>query len=119
MRIALFATAAAALAAVPLAVSVAGPQMSGDQFLSAVRCTAYESVATPNADLGAVRMQLNAEARRQPAETASQARAEAKLIARQAVISESAGDAAMLRATQATACQGSQMATGAAASDAV
>jgi len=119
MRIALFATAAAALAAVPLAVSVAGPQMSGDQFLAEVRCTAYESAISPNADLGAVRMQLNGEARHQPVETALQARAEAKAIARQAVISESAGDAAMIRAAQASACQGAQLATGVAASNAV
>ena len=44
MRFAVLATAAAAAVAVPLAVSASGPQMSSDQFLSAVRCTAYEDL---------------------------------------------------------------------------
>lgn len=96
MRFALFATGAAAVVAVPMALSATGPQMSGDQFLSAVRCTAYEAVASPDAELGAIKMQLIAEARRQPADIAAQARAEAAEIARQAVISESAADGAMM-----------------------
>ncbi|HYD86094.1 MAG TPA: hypothetical protein VEA80_01335 [Vitreimonas sp.] len=112
MRFAVFATGAAAIVAVPMALSATGPQMSGDQFLSAVRCTAYEAAAQPGAELGAVKMQLNAEARRQPAETAAQAQAEARAIARQAVISESGADGSMLASA---ACAGPQFAAEAAA----
>lgn len=119
MRFALAATAAAAVVAIPMALSAAGPQMSGDQFLSAVRCAAYEDVSRANADLGAVKFQLNAEAMRQPAATSAQARAEVSAIARQAVNTESATDAAMLRREQASACVGSQLAAGASGSDAV
>jgi len=114
MRFALLATGAAAIVAVPMALSATGPQMSGDQFLSAVRCTAYEAAADPSAELGAVKLQLNSEAHRQPAEIAAQARTEAARIARQAVISESGANGSML--AQAT-CADLQMA-GADAGDA-
>ena len=40
MRLALIATGAAALVAVPLALGATGPQMTGEQFLTAVRCVA-------------------------------------------------------------------------------
>jgi hypothetical protein len=118
MHFALVATGAAALVAVPLALGVTGPQMSGDQFLSAVRCVAYADVTRPDAELGVVKMELNAEARRQPAATAAQAEAEVGAIARQAVNTESAADAAMLHSERAQACAGAQLAIGAASSDA-
>jgi hypothetical protein len=118
MRIALIATGAAALVAVPMALSMTEPQMSADQFVSAVRCTAYDVVTQPKAETGAARMQLNSEALRQPAATVEQARAEASQIARQAVISESAGDGAMLRQERAAACAGAQLATFGASDDA-
>jgi hypothetical protein len=118
MRLALIATGAAALVAIPLAVGAASPQMSGDQFLTAVRCAAYEDVTRPDAELGALKMQLNAEARRQPAETAAQAQAEVDTIARQAVNTNSAADAAMISRERAAACAGSELATGAAGSTA-
>jgi hypothetical protein len=89
--------------------------MSSDQFLSAVRCTAYEAMVQPNAALGEVKMQLNAEALHQSAETAAEARSEASRIARQAVISESGADRAMVAQT---ACAGAQLAIHSAASDA-
>jgi hypothetical protein len=81
MRFALIATVAAAAVAVPLAVAAGAPQMSGDQFLNEVRCTAYENAS--GAYVAEAKYQLNAEARRQPAETAAQAQAEASDIARQ------------------------------------
>ncbi|MBC7768284.1 MAG: hypothetical protein H7124_05815 [Phycisphaerales bacterium] len=118
MRFALIAASAAAVIAVPMALSAAGPQMTGEQFLTAVRCTAQEAVTAPNAELGAVKMQLNAEARRQPAETAAQARADASRIARQAVISDSGADGAMM-AQMRGECSGAETATGQAAADAV
>ena len=119
MRFALIATGAAALVAVPLALGATGPQMSGEQFLTAVRCVAYEDVTRPDAELAGVKMQLNAEARHQPAQTAAQAQAEVGAIARQAVNTDSAADAAMLRQEQAEACAGALLAGGAAASNAV
>jgi hypothetical protein len=84
MRFALIATAIAAAIAVPLGVAAAGPQMSEDQFISAVRCTAYADVSRANAALGEEKWLLNAEARRQAPETAAQARAEVGAIAQQA-----------------------------------
>jgi hypothetical protein len=81
MRLALIATAAAAAVAVPLAFAAGGPQMSSDQFLSEVRCTAFENAS--GAYVAEAKYQLNAEARRQPAQTAAQAQAEATDIARQ------------------------------------
>jgi len=118
MRFALIATGAAALVAIPMAIGMSGPQMAPDQFVSAVRCTAFEVATQPKAETGAARMQLNSEALRQSAATVEAARTEASEVARQAVISESAGNAAMLRQEQAAACAGSQMATRDGAADA-
>lgn len=112
MRFALFATSAAALAAVPLALSVTGPQMTGERFLTAVRCVAYHDVTRDDARLARLKMQLNTEARHQPAETAVQAEAEVDAIARQAVNTGSAFDAAMIRADRAEACAGARLAEG-------
>ncbi len=109
MRFAVLATIAAATVAVPLAVAVSGPQMSSDQFLSAVRCTAYESLSGPEAGLTEAKWQLNAEARRQPAETLARARAEASSIARQG----HGAEAGALSREQAAACADVQVATGA------
>ena len=82
MRVALIATAVAAVVAVPMGVSAAGPQMNSTEFLSAVRCVAYESAVAPDAsDLGAARLRLNAEASKQPAEIAARAQHEAHAIA--------------------------------------
>lgn len=118
MRFALVATSVAAAVAVPFAMAAAGPQMSGEEFLTAVRCTAYESVVNRDADVLAAELRLNAEARRQPIETANLAQAEAKQIALQAVNAESLSDAAMLRGARAAACGEAQLA-GAAADEAV
>lgn len=81
MRFAFVATSVAAVVAVPLALAAAGPQMTGDEFLSAVRCTAYVNATDTNADLAVEKLRLNSEALRQPAETAATARAEAYRIA--------------------------------------
>jgi acyl-CoA synthetase (AMP-forming)/AMP-acid ligase II len=104
MRIALVATAAAAAVAVPLAASVSGPQMTSDEFLSAVRCTAYQNLVDTSADVGEAKRRLNAEARHQPAETAALAQAEVTNIARQAA----RADAAALSQDEAAACAGAQ-----------
>ena len=110
MRFALIATSAIALAAIPLALNVSGPQMSGEQFLAAVRCVAYHDVTRNDANLGRAKFQLNGEARRQPAEMAAEAQAEVDAITRQAVNTDSASDAAMIRADRAQACAGSHFA---------
>jgi hypothetical protein len=106
MRFAVLATAAAAAITVPLAVSAGAPQMSSDQFLSAVRCTAYEDLTRSDAGLVEAKWQLNAEARRQSAETAARAEAEVDSIARQAY----SADAGVLTQEHAAACA-AQLAT--------
>lgn len=103
MRFAAIATLAAAAIAVPAAVGAAGPQMAGEQFLEAVRCTALEDITRPEAELGLVKMQLNAEARRQPTKTAAQARAEVSAIARIAVAADGVAARAAL-GRQRTSC---------------
>jgi hypothetical protein len=108
MRFALIATSIAAAVAIPFGVSAAGPQMSGDQFLSAVRCTAYEQIVQPKADLGAERMRLNAEARRQPVETAQAARAEVLAVSRQAATIANSDEPGMMRACEGPALAGGQ-----------
>jgi hypothetical protein len=119
MRFALIATSVAAAVAVPLAVAASGPQMSGAEFLTAVRCTAYEDITRPDAEVSEAKWELNAEARRQPAETAAIARAAVDSIARKAVNIETAADAAMIRHEQAAACLGAQFVTGADSQNAV
>jgi hypothetical protein len=113
MRFAVIATAAAAAVSLPLAVSATGPQMSGSQFLSAVRCTAYSDLESSDAQLAEARYQLNAEARVQPADVAAQARFEVSDIARKAVNIQTAAEAAMIHQERAAACSGAQLATGA------
>lgn len=107
MRFALIATGVAAVVTIPMAFSATGPQMSGDQFISAVRCAAFEDVSRSDAEMGGVKMELNAEARRQPIETYAQAQAEVGAIARQAVNTDSPADAAMMSRQRAEACAGS------------
>ena len=68
MRFALIATSAAAVLAVPMAVAAVAPQMSSDQFIQSVSCTAYEDAT--GVDAATAKWQLNAEARRQSPETA-------------------------------------------------
>lgn len=106
MRFAVIATAAAAAVAVPLAVSANGPRMSSDEFLTAVRCTAYEDVTNAAGGLDAAKWQLNVEARRQPAETVALAQAEASSIAREAYAAETG----VLTQEHAAACAGAQLA---------
>jgi hypothetical protein len=104
MRFALIATTAAAVVAVPFAVAAAGPQMSSNEFLAAVRCAAYEDVS--GASVQDAKYQLNTESRRQSAETVAVAAAAVDAIALQAVNSQTAADRAMLRAQRASACSG-------------
>jgi hypothetical protein len=118
MRFALIATTAAAVVAVPFALAAAGPQMTSQEFLSAVRCTAYEGVT--GAQVSEARYELNAEGQRQSAETLAAAEAEVSAIARQAVNSQTAQDQAMLRSQRAQACSMSpEVASAAADGDAV
>ena len=106
MRFATIATSAIVAIASPFILNVVGPQMSGDRFLSAVRCVAYQDVIGADAELGPVKMRLNSEARRQPAVIAAQAHAEIGAIAREAVNTRSALDRAMVRERRAAACAG-------------
>lgn len=120
MRFALIATSVAALAAVPTAAVLSAPTMGGHEFLTAVRCAAYDTVTDPNGEYAAVRYQLNVEARRQPVETAVQARAEAGAIAREAAGIVKQGDTAILDEVRASVCSeaGAQVARGAGAPNA-
>lgn len=104
MRFAAIATAAAAAVAIPMGFQAVGPQMSGDQFIEAVRCTAYESVLAPQSDLSVAKMRLNAEATRQPAEVAQAAHNEVNSIARRAATVANPTDQAMMRDELASAC---------------
>lgn len=119
MRFALIATTAAAAAAMPFAVSVGAPQMSDEEFLTAVRCAAYEKALSGDEALAEARWLLNSEARRQPAETVVEAEAEVKAIALQAVNIESVADAAMMYRERAAVCSNVQVARGANRADAV
>ncbi len=112
MRFALIATTAAAVASVPLAAHVASPSMSSDQFLAAVRCPAYEDVTRPSADLGEIKMQLNAEARRQPSEIARTADAEVGAIAHLAALTNTPDQAEALHSARAQACATALVAAG-------
>ncbi|MEQ1616745.1 MAG: hypothetical protein ABL883_00190 [Terricaulis sp.] len=71
MRFALAATSIAAVAAIPLAFAAAGPNMTGEQFLSSVSCVAQQEVQ--GAEVGAAKSELNWEAHRQSAETVAEA----------------------------------------------
>ncbi len=95
MRIAEIATGLAAVVAVPMAMQATAPSMDETQFVAAVRCAAYADAASPGADLAGVKYELNAEARRQPTDAVAAAAAEAR-AARQAVISKTEADAAMV-----------------------
>ena len=88
MRFALIATSVAAVIAIPLAAGASAPQMSSDAFVSAVRCTAYENVALPNADVGAAKFRLNGEAAKQSAAAVAEAHKAASDIARAAAAAD-------------------------------
>ena len=104
MRIAQIATCVAAVVSVPLMAAAVGPDMTSTQFLSAARCAAYESLPGigETANIGWVQAELNAEARRQPAETAAEAHAQVHAIARGAATE----DTASLRQARNAACTG-------------
>ena len=119
MRFALIATSAAAVIAAPFAMVVTGPQMTSEEFLSAVRCVAYQDVSRPHAEVAEAKYQLNAEGQRQSAETVAAAQAEVRAVALQAVNTQTAADSAMLRQARAAACSGAQLASGAPGADAV
>jgi hypothetical protein len=110
MRFALIATTAAAVVAVPFALGAAGPQMTSDEFLTAVRCAAYEDAAGGSA--AEAKYRLNAEGNRHSAETIAAAEAEVSAIARQAVNSQTAQDQAKLRSQRAQACSEAAIAFG-------
>ncbi|MES1197307.1 MAG: hypothetical protein ABUL55_01665 [Pseudomonadota bacterium] len=107
MRFAAALTAVVAVASVPLVASASSPRMSGDEFLSAVRCTAYKSVANP-ADPGtyAAKFTLNAEFRLQGPRVATEALAQVDAIASRARRIETAADAALFYEERIAACSG-------------
>lgn len=117
MRFALIATTAAAAVAIPLAVAAAGPQMSRNEFVSAVRCAAYEDVSGAQNDQ--TKYELNAEGLHQSVETRAAAAAEVRAIARQAVNSQTQADQAMLHSQWAAACSSAFQASGGGQADAV
>ncbi|MFT3727196.1 MAG: hypothetical protein QM759_05170 [Terricaulis sp.] len=88
MRFALIATSAAAVIAIPLAAGAVSPTMTSRDFVSAVRCIAYENAVSPNADLGAAKFRLNTEATHQPQAAVAEAHQAASEIARSAFESE-------------------------------
>jgi hypothetical protein len=100
MRFALIATSAAAMVAIPLVAGAGSPQMSSDEFVSAVRCTAYEELTRPDADLSLAKYRLNGEATRQSEEIALKAHKAASEIARAVAASDKSGGAGE------RACQG-------------
>ncbi len=81
MRFSLLAASAAAVLAVPVALAAAGPQLSQDEFISAVRCVAFDDISGADAGLGAAKWRLNVEAARQPEAAVAAARAEVRAIA--------------------------------------
>jgi hypothetical protein len=113
VRFAIITTAVAAAIATLFVAQITGPQMSSDQFLTAVRCTAYENIGRSDPALAEAKWRLNSEARLQPVETAVLARAEVTEIARKAVSIQTAADVAMIHQERAAACSGAQHATGA------
>jgi len=117
MRFALIATIAAAAIAVPLAVQASGPRMSGEAFVEAVRCAAYESALTPR-QAAAQRAQLNVEAQRQPAAAVQRAHNEVNSINAEARAVANRADAAIMRAERAAACSAAHVAQGDANHDA-
>jgi|CXWL01.1.fsa_nt_gi hypothetical protein len=110
MRISHITVAIAAIVAIPLAVNASGPQMSSEQFLSSVRCVAYEDLGRAGEDLGVAKMRLNSEARRQPVDTTAQAHAEVGAIAVQAAGIEGAEERAALRRQRTSACSAAALA---------
>lgn len=119
MRFALVATAAAAAIAVPFAAGASGPAMSPDQFLTEVRCAAYNDIDLSDAALAEAKWALNAEARQQAPETAARARAEITAIARKAVSIQTPADVALIHQERAAACIGAVLAAGAESPSAV
>jgi hypothetical protein len=112
MRLAAVAATLTTALVTPFVLAVSGPQMSEAQFLSAVRCTAYENVFAPRADLSGAKMQLNAEARRQLDATVDRAFAEVDAVARRAGSAETAAARAQLHAEQLAACAGASVLAG-------
>lgn len=101
MRFALIATSVTAALIAPFAANATAPRMSSEAFVEAVRCTAYLQVANPSPELAAQKAYLNAEARRQPAETVVQARNQAFLITNGVVNATQTG---MMHQDHASAC---------------
>lgn len=102
MRFAAIATVAAAVVAVPLALSASGARMSPDEFLGAVRCTAYENIS--GRQVAAAKYELNGEAQHQSPATVAEAEATVSAIARQAGTSQTIGDEDRLRTQREAAC---------------
>lgn len=115
MRFAAIATIVTAAVAAPFVAAAAGPGMNGEEFIGAVRCTAYESLpqfAGENTDVAWDRARLNAELRNQTDATAERAHAEADIIAQRARAVDSVADAALLREERMAACAGGAMMAG-------
>lgn len=101
MRFAQIATSVAAVVALPVVAMTAGPMMSNTEFLNATRCVALESV---HGEVSWDQANLNAEARRQPAQVTAAAKAEVAEIAAQAARADTVQDAADIAAQRNAAC---------------
>ena len=102
MRFSVIATAAAAVVAIPLALSASGAQMTPEEFLGAVRCTAYENAAGER--VAGAKFALNSEVQHHSAATVAEAEAEVSAIARQAESSQTSADHERLRTQREAAC---------------
>ncbi|HWA00235.1 MAG TPA: hypothetical protein VG841_07945 [Caulobacterales bacterium] len=83
--------------------------MKSDQFVSAVRCAAYDSLpqfADKGRDLGLARFQLNSELRRQSPETAVAAHQAVADVARRANAATTPAALTALRIDRSAACTG-------------
>lgn len=94
MRLAGSAALAAAVVAAPFLVGLFRPSMTPSAFVAAVGCAAYADAS--GAPVGAQKLRLNAEARRQPAAAVEEARVQAIVMTRNAASVAPATDAAML-----------------------
>jgi hypothetical protein len=113
MRVAAILIVIAAAVAAPVVARAASPHMSQADFLRAVQCTAYDSLAQFSRESpGAARNRalLRAEAHEQGAGTARAAQRLAARVAREGAAADESFELAALRAARASACGETEMA---------
>lgn len=108
MRTALIAASVAAVLITPLVIETSGPRMSGEAFVSAVRCAAHDAALDPRGANAAERARLNVEAQRQTTHAVARAHNEVIAISAAHRAVANPADAAMMRAEREAACAGAQ-----------